>query len=374
MWQLAAKLTRKLPAETAHNLAVFALKHGFAPVADQILLPVRVAGLCFDNPLGLAAGFDKNAEACNGALRLGFGFTETGTITPLPQAGNPRPRLFRLPEDAAVINRYGFNSKGMHTARRNLRAQGRRYGIVGINIGANKASADRVADYFRAAEYLSADADYLCVNISSPNTPGLRDLQHESQIKAVITAALTGRDKVCAATDRPPVFVKLAPDMTRADLESTMDAALDCGINGFILTNTTLSRPAHLVSRHRSQAGGLSGQPLCEQATDILAQAAGHLRATGCRDIALIGAGGIATAEQAYARLLAGADLIQLYTALALQGPAIVTELLRGLSVMLRCDGLSGAAEATGAMPSAKAAKAHAAHIARRAAKLSEDS
>lgn len=260
MWQLAAKWTQKLPAEMAHDTAVFALSHGFAPIADQILLPVQAAGLAFDNPLGLAAGFDKNAVASQGAIRLGFGFTEVGTITPLPQAGNPKPRLFRLPEDGAVINRYGFNSKGMRVARNNLRKIEHRRGIIGVNIGANKEAKDRVADYYKAAHYLSAEADYLTVNISSPNTPGLRDLQHEAHIKAVLEAAIKGRDEAIAHADaRPSVFVKLAPDMETDDLFAAMDASAQAGVAGFILTNTTITRPDSLNSIYRDEAGGLSG-------------------------------------------------------------------------------------------------------------------
>ena len=372
MWQLAAKWTQKLPAEMAHDTAVFALSHGFAPIADQILLPVQAAGLAFDNPLGLAAGFDKNAVASQGAIRLGFGFTEVGTITPLPQAGNPKPRLFRLPEDGAVINRYGFNSKGMRVARNNLRKIEHRRGIIGVNIGANKEAKDRVADYYKAAHYLSAEADYLTVNISSPNTPGLRDLQHEAHIKAVLEAAIKGRDEAIAHADaRPAVFVKLAPDMETDDLFAAMDASAQAGVAGFILTNTTITRPDSLNSIYRDEAGGLSGQPLARRALEVLSDAAGHLKRSGAPDLVLVGAGGISTAEHAYARILAGADLLQLYTALALNGPYVVAEILRQLKALVIADGASAVSEIKGAFASPEKALLHAAHIARIAAKKS---
>ncbi len=372
MWQLAAKWTQKLPAEMAHDTAVFALSHGFAPIADQILLPVQAAGLAFDNPLGLAAGFDKNAVASQGAIRLGFGFTEVGTITPLPQAGNPKPRLFRLPEDGAVINRYGFNSKGMRVARNNLRKIEHRRGIIGVNIGANKEAKDRVADYYKAAYYLSAEADYLTVNISSPNTPGLRDLQHEAHIKAVLEAAIKGRDEAIAHADaRPAVFVKLAPDMETDDLFAAMDASAQAGVAGFILTNTTITRPDSLNSIYRDEAGGLSGQPLARRALEVLSDAAGHLKRSGAPDLVLIGAGGISTAEHAYARILAGADLLQLYTALALNGPYVVAEILRQLKALVIADGASAVSEIKGVFASPEKALLHAAHIARIAAKKS---
>jgi dihydroorotate dehydrogenase len=366
MWRLAAKLTQKLPAEMAHNVAVFALAHGFAPIADQILLPVKIAGLQFDNPVGLAAGFDKNAAAVPGAHRLGFGFTEVGTITPKPQPGNPKPRVFRLAEDQAVINRYGFNSKGMQVARKNLEKISYRTGIVGVNIGANKESEDRVADYYKAAQFLAGQADYLTVNISSPNTPGLRDLQADQQMKEVLNAAFSGRnDGISEKAKRPPIFVKLAPDMSMDALFSAVDTGLECQVNGFILSNTTIARPKGLNSAHRHEAGGLSGQPLSDKALSILSAASGYLQKQGCTDIALIGVGGIANASQAYARLLAGADLVQLYTALALNGPHMVGTVLSELRALLIADGVTDIRELKHAQYSANEAVKHAEHIAK---------
>ena len=373
MWQLAAKLTRTLPAELAHTLTILALRMGLAPVAEQLLLPTKIAGLAFDNPLGLAAGFDKNAEAYLGAFRLGFGCVEVGTITPLPQPGNPRPRVFRLTADDAVINRYGFNSKGMHVAATHLARRPSRHGVLGVNIGANKLSKDKAADYHKTAAYLSCFADYLTVNLSSPNTPGLRDLQHEAGLKACLQAAFDGRDEAGGPKAvRPPIFVKLAPDLDAVELFRSMDTALDCGISGFILTNTTTSRSANLSSPLQDEAGGLSGQPLTNLALQKTAEAAQHLRGSGQR-AALIGVGGIGSAEQAYARLLVGADLVQLYTALALHGPQMVTELLVELRTMMTADGLSTIADVRQAGLSAKQAMKHAAHVARKSAKFLQD-
>ena len=345
MWQLAAKLTRSLPAELAHNLTVHALRLGLSPVSEQILLPVKLAGLQFDNPVGLAAGFDKNAEAYLGAFRLGFASVEVGTITPQPQPGNPRPRVFRLPEDQAVINRYGFNSKGMHVAAGNLARRPTSHGVLGVNIGANKLSTDKPADYHKAAAHLACYSDYLSVNLSSPNTPGLRDLQHEDGLRACLQAAFDGRDEAGGPKgERPPVFVKLAPDLEAVDLYRSMDIALSCGVAGFILTNTTIARPDTLRSPEKGQTGGLSGQPLTDMALHMMAKAAAHLRQTGT-SASLIGVGGIGSSEQAYARLLAGANLLQLYTALAMHGPDVVNAILTGLRKMMMADGLTNMAE-----------------------------
>ena len=370
MWRFAAKLTRSLPAEMAHNLTIQALRLGLAPIANQLLLPTKVAGLAFDNPVGLAAGFDKNAEAYMGAFRLGFGCVEVGTITPLQQSGNPRPRVFRLTADDAVINRYGFNSKGMHVAATHLSRQTTRHGILGVNIGANKLSQDKAADYYKTAAHLSHFADYLTVNLSSPNTPGLRDLQHEEGLKACLQAAFDGRDEAGGAeAERPPIFVKLAPDLDATELKRSMDIALDCGISGFILTNTTTSRPANLSSTFRNEAGGLSGRPLANLAMQKTAEAAEYLRGSG-QPAALIGVGGISSAKQAYARILAGADLVQLYTALALHGPLMVSELLAELRGMMIADGFSTISDVKQAGLSAKQAVRHAAYVAREATKF----
>ncbi len=344
------------------------MKFGFVPaatVADR-QMQTGCAGLEFSNPLGLAAGFDKNAEAVSGALKLGFGHIEVGTITPLPQPGNPRPRVFRLKSDNAVINRYGFNSQGMEAAARRL---GRlritaQAGIIGVNIGANKTSTDKFDDYYKTAHRLAPLADYLTINISSPNTEGLRDLQHDDSLMRTIAAARGGMQDAGASQ---PVFVKLAPDLSGRQLASSLEIALSAGISGFILTNTTIDRPEGLMSAHKDQPGGLSGAPLHDKSLDMLAQAASHLETTGVADIPLIGVGGIGSAIQAYARLLAGASLVQIYTALALQGPQLVAEILSGLEQMAASEGAS-CAQITGQIKQGQQAHHHALHVAKRLA------
>lgn len=340
-WKIAAASNRKLPAETAHNVAVQAMRLGLVPQTDIAAFPhlqCGFKGLHFGNPIGLAAGFDKNAEAMAGAFKMGLGHIEVGTITPLPQPGNPKPRVFRLVEDGAVINRYGFNSQGMEIAQKRLSGfRGKRAGgIVGVNIGANKNSNDRIADYYHTACKLSPFADYLTINISSPNTAGLRDLQHDSHLKAIIQAAQNGMSDANAAC---PLMVKLAPDLSKEQLQSCLDGAAEAGINGVILTNTTIARPEFLRSAHKSQTGGLSGAPLQDQALACLEWAASWRKDSGHSDISFIGVGGINSAKDVYVRLLMGAELVQLYTALALQGPELVHQILTDLSILLAADG-----------------------------------
>ena len=370
-WQLASAANRALPAETAHRLAVSAMKFGFVPAATvaEKQMQISCAGLKFANPLGLAAGFDKNAEAVRGAIKLGFGHIEVGTITPLPQPGNPRPRVFRLKSDNAVVNRYGFNSQGMAAAARRLerlRAMART-GIIGVNIGANKTSTDKFDDYYKTAHRLAPFADYLTINISSPNTEGLRDLQHDDSLSRTIMAAKAGMQESKAHV---PIFVKLAPDLSESQLASSLETALSAGISGFILTNTTIDRPAGLISAHKGQSGGLSGAPLHDRSLDMLAQAATHLEKIGTADTPLIGVGGIGSAIQAYARMLAGATLVQIYTALALQGPQLVAKILSGLEQMAALEGVS-CAQITGQIKQGQQAYLHAQHIARKLADLS---
>ncbi len=370
-WRIASAVTKALPAETAHQLAVRAMHLGFVPSAPtpDTSMQVTCAGLTFANPLGLAAGFDKNAEAISGALKLGFGHIEVGTITPHAQPGNPRPRVFRLPDDSAVINRYGFNSDGMETAAKRLEALARntRTGIVGVNIGANKLSKDRFDDYYKTAFRLSAFADYLTINISSPNTEGLRDLQHDDSLKRTIESARQGM--IDAKMDRP-VFVKLAPDLTETELKNSLDIALSAGISGVILTNTTISRPQGLRSAHKAQAGGLSGQPLHDISLEMVAQASSHLNAINATNVPIIGVGGIGSAMQAYARILAGASVVQIYTALALQGPKLVADILSGLQQMAELEGVS-MSQITGQIKQSQQAYLHAQHVARMRADLS---
>ncbi|MBY0335688.1 MAG: quinone-dependent dihydroorotate dehydrogenase [Acetobacteraceae bacterium] len=331
---------RLLDAEDAHNLALRALNLGLAgrdASADDPALAVRALGLSFRNPIGLAAGFDKDATAILPLMRLGFGFVEAGTVTPRPQPGNPRPRLFRLPEDQAVINRMGFNNGGLEAYRARLSALSRPLpAVLGANIGVNKEGAEPERDYPAAYRALSPLADYVTVNISSPNTPGLRDLQGEARLAAILDAMDPRSGK--------PVLVKLAPDLPDDALPGLVELCAARGVAGLILTNTTLARPGTLRSPHAKEAGGLSGAPLFERSTAMLRAA--HRAAQG--RLVLIGVGGISTPEQAYAKIRAGASLVQLYSGFALRGPALIPELKRGLAALLRRDGFSNMSEAVG--------------------------
>ena len=365
IWRAAAGLARLLPPEAAHRAAVETLRRGIGPAPVLADLPVDVAGLAFRNPLGLAAGFDKDAACPDGALRLGFGHVELGTITPLAQPGNPRPRVFRLPQDQAVINRYGFNSRGMAAAESRLAARAaasvRRSGIVGINVGANKTSTDPTDDYRIAVARLARFADYITLNISSPNTPGLRTLQAGDNLRRTIAA---GRDGMAAAQVACPLFVKLAPDLEEGDLDAICAIAVEEGVDGLIATNTTVSRPDTLRSADAGEAGGLSGAPLFEMSTHVLAGIARRLPADGP---ALVGVGGVASGWQAYAKILVGASLVQLYSALALAGPELPGRVVRELAVLLEADGHSSIAAARGSVPDPRAAIQHALRLAQNA-------
>ncbi len=331
----------QLQPETAHRMTVTSLKlmpQWLAPHADP-RLAVRVAGLTFPSPVGLAAGFDKDAYVPVQALALGFGSVEVGTLTPKAQPGNPVPRLFRLPEDRAVINRMGFNNGGQIDAYPRLKAAYmRKAGIIGINIGANKDSVDRISDYASGAARMAAVASYLTINISSPNTPGLRALQDESALSELLSA-------VTEATGQngPPIFLKVAPDLAAADIDAI--ARLCVGrLDGLIVSNTTITRPP-LRSNYGSEAGGLSGVPLKAMAYQRLVD---FRRATNGQ-IPLIGVGGIESAKDAYARIRAGASLIQLYSALVYEGPGLARRINRGLIALLDRDGFSSITEAVGA-------------------------
>ena len=328
-----------LDAERAHGLALAALKLLPAGAPPHIGGPLetRVAGLTFPNPLGMAAGFDKDGEVADSLLGLGFGFAEVGSITPLPQAGNPRPRLFRLAEDRAVINRMGFNNGGGEAAAARL---GRRNGggIVGINIGANKDSADRIADYAAMARMMAPMAGYLAVNVSSPNTPGLRALQDEGALTALLEAVFAAKGE-----DGPPVFLKVAPDLEPADIDAIARIAVDRRLGALIVANTTVSRPP-LQSRHAGEAGGLSGAPLRELAQQRLRD----FRKATAGAVPLIGVGGIASAEDAWARIRAGASLVQLYSAMVYEGPGIARRIVGGLEQLMQRDGFASIAEAVG--------------------------
>jgi dihydroorotate dehydrogenase len=336
-----------LDAERAHGLALTALKlmPARTPPAIGGPLQTEVAGLIFPNPLGMAAGFDKDGEVPDALLGLGFGFAEVGSITPLPQPGNPRPRLFRLTEDEAVINRMGFNNGGGQAAAARLRGRiegrnGRK--IIGINIGANKDSDDRIGDYAAMARLMAPLASYLAVNVSSPNTPGLRALQDEGALTALLEAVIAARGEVCGESG-PPVFLKVAPDLAPADIDAIARIAVDKRLGALIVSNTTISRPP-LRSSLAGEAGGLSGAPLRDLAQQRLRD---FRKATGGA-VPLIGVGGIDSAEHAWARIRAGASLVQLYSAMVYQGPGIARRIVRGLEQLMRRDGFGSIAEAVG--------------------------
>ncbi len=368
MWNLLAKLARHLPAEAAHQIAVAALHYNLGPRPTQRQskadLTVRIAGLEFANPLGLAAGFDKNATCFNGAMGLGFAHVEVGTITPKPQPGNPKPRVFRLPEENAVINRYGFNSHGMDRVAENLYATAsKRVGILGVNVGANKTSNDPIDDYRQAVAMLAPYADYITLNISSPNTPGLRNLQTKRHLADLLMAGFAGCreagfEPACRSTGlrKKPIFLKIAPDLRHDDLATIVDSCVETGVSGIIATNTTIGRPTGLSGVHAGEVGGLSGGPLFAASTGILAEVA---RLSQNR-LALIGVGGVSSGWQAYAKILVGADMVQLYTGLALEGPHLPNRILHELAHMLDADGATRIDQVKGQIVDSTAAIKHA--------------
>ena len=337
---LLRPLLRVLDAEDAHRLAIAALRlpHLGTPAADDSRLRVRVLGLDFPNPVGMSAGFDKHAEVAGALLRLGFGFVEVGTVTPKPQSGNPRPRVFRLPNDRAVINRLGFNSEGAEPVLARLAARGARPGIVGVNIGANKESADRVADYVRMVESFAPVASYVTVNISSPNTPGLRGLQEAKTFDDLVARIFEARGRLPGKAASTPVLIKIAPDLTLTELDDIIGAARRRRVDGMIVANTTVRRPAGLRDASIArEAGGFSGRPLFALATRMLAEA--YIRVEGA--FPLIGSGGIDSGAAAVAKIRAGACLIQLYSALVFEGLRLVGEIKSELARALARGGHS---------------------------------
>jgi dihydroorotate dehydrogenase len=338
LFNLARPLIHKLDAETAHRLTIAALAAAptFRPASDDPVLATEAFGLSFSNPVGLAAGFDKHAEAIDGTLGLGFGFVEVGGVTPLPQPGNARPRVFRLPEDEAVINRYGLNSEGMEAVAARLTARRKRGGLVGVNLGANKDSADRAADYAILVRRLAPLADFLTINVSSPNTPGLRDLQAESALDDLIARALAARDEAAVDGKPTPVLLKIAPDLTLPELDGMIAVARKRRIDGMIVSNTTIARPDSLRSPARAEIGGLSGKPLFKPSTRLLAEA--YRRVEG--QFPLVGVGGIDSAATAFAKIRAGASLVQLYSAMVFKGPGLIAEVKAGLASEARKAGL----------------------------------
>lgn len=347
-YRLFGPLVRLLNPESAHGLTVRALRTGLVPsqpAADDAILRVTLWNRTFPNPVGLAAGFDKNAEVADAMLAQGFGFVEIGSVTPRPQPGNPKPRLFRLPDDEAAINRMGFNNQGLEAVAARLARRPRR-GIVGANLGKNKTTEDAAADYERGAAALAGLADYLVINVSSPNTPGLRALQGRGQLEALV-----GRSRAAlnaAVTDpakRPPLLLKIAPDLTADDQADIAEVALGGTLDGLIVSNTTIARSPRLLSWHRNETGGLSGRPLFAPSTAVLRE---MFRLTQGR-LPIIGVGGIFSGADAYAKIRAGASLVQLYTAMIYHGPALVTRIKRELAALLHRDGFTTLADAVGA-------------------------
>jgi dihydroorotate dehydrogenase len=338
LYPLLRPLIFRLDAERAHRLSILALQLGpVAPPPADGPLATTVAGIRFPNPLGMAPGYDKDAEVPDAVLGLGFGLVEIGTVTPRPQPGNPRPRLFRLEEDRAVINRMGFNNGGLQAAHLRLSAR-KRQGIVGANVGANKDAADRVADYVTGLTTMATVADYLTINISSPNTPGLRDMQGDKELQDLLSAVAAARE-----SGWPPIFLKVAPDLDDDAPARIVAAVMKHGIDGIIVSNTTITRPT-LHSRHAGEAGGLSGAPLHDLALKRLRD----FRKASEGRLPLIGVGGIATAEQAWARIRAGASLVQLYSAMVYEGPGIARVITAGLEACMKRDGFTSIAEAVG--------------------------
>ncbi|WP_375460100.1 quinone-dependent dihydroorotate dehydrogenase [uncultured Enterovirga sp.] len=349
LYRAARPAFRLIDPERAHRLAIRALASGIVRTGsppDDPVLRCRVWGRELPNPIGLAAGFDKHAEVPDELLRLGFGLVEIGTVTPRPQPGNPKPRLFRLTEDEAVINRNGFNSEGLEVYVRRLAGRGRAAGFLGANLGKNKETEDAAADYVAGIAATAPLADYLVVNVSSPNTPGLRDLQGRAAMERLVRACQEARAQAVPEPGRrPPLLVKLAPDLDEAGLEDAAEVALSTGLDGLIMGNTTLSRPADLRSPHRGETGGLSGQPLRDLATRKLADL---YRLTEGR-LPLVGAGGVASGADAYAKIRAGASLVQLYSALVYEGPGLVRRIKHDLAALLRRDGFASVQDAVGA-------------------------
>lgn len=339
---LGMALMRRMDPEAAHGLALKALGMGLAPLPGPVSsdrLRTVLAGLELPNPVGLAAGFDKNATALAPLARAGFGFIEVGAATPRPQPGNPKPRLFRLAEDRAAINRFGFNNDGMEAIASRLAARPKG-AVVGLNLGANKDSADRSADFATVLACCGPHVDFATVNVSSPNTENLRDLQGKAALEALLRGVMEARATLRVAI---PVFLKIAPDLEPSEIEDIAEVALSSGISGIIATNTTKSR-AGLQSAHRDEMGGLSGAPLFEMSTRVLAQLS---RLTEGK-LPLIGVGGVGSAEQAYAKIRAGASAVQLYTALVYGGLSLAAQIARGLDDLLARDGFSTVAEAVG--------------------------
>lgn len=345
---VAARALHAFDPEDAHGWAIRGLKWGLGPRdggPDDPILAVKLAGLDLPNCVGLAAGFDKNAEVPDAMLAAGFGFVEAGTVTPLAQAGNLRPRLFRLTEDQAVINRMGFNNGGLEPFAQRLSARKDKGGLVGANIGANKDAGDRIQDYVTGLSRLWGLSDYFTANISSPNTPGLRALQTKAALEDLLGRISETREALKIASGRDyPIFLKVAPDLEDGEVEAIVETVVGSGLDAIIVSNTTIARPDSLRSAQKGEGGGLSGAPLLDASTAVLAR----FHAAAASRVALIGAGGIADGAGAYAKIRAGARAVQLYSALVYGGPGLVTRIKRDLAARLRADGFAAVEDAVG--------------------------
>ena len=357
-YALIRPVLRRLPAEAARDLTLRALELGLGRLMidgasqepDPPILAQCLWGLDFANPVGLAAGYDKDARVHEAMRCFGFGFVEIGTVTPRPQIGNPKPRVFRLEEDEAIINRMGFNNDGLDAVIERLSRRSRN-GTVGVNLGKNRDTADAAADYIEGIRRIAKFADYLVINISSPNTPGLRDLQRRANLEALMRALIRAREE---SGCRVPLLVKIAPDLTPAEQEDIASVVLELQVDGLVVSNTTVDRTPGLISQNAKEAGGLSGRPLFAASTALLAA---MFRLTRGR-VPLIGVGGIASASDAYAKIRAGASLVQVYTALVFAGPPLVGQIKRGLADLLRADGFTSITEAVGTSQRKAAARA----------------
>ena len=347
-YRLLLPLLRRMDAEQAHRFALLALKSGatrrfYPPASDDPVLATTVWGKAFINPIGVAAGFDKNAEVADALFDLGFGFVEVGGVTPMPQAGNPRPRLFRLDADRAVINRMGFNNHGASEVAQRVTARKSKRPL-GVNLGKNKESVDAVADYATGASVFARHVDFLVINVSSPNTPGLRSLQNVEPLIAIIRAARTARDRAITAVPTP-LLLKIAPDLASADVEDIARVAIEERLDGLVVANTTVSRPDSLMSPERTETGGLSGAPLLEMSTRLLRRVYELTKG----QLPLIGVGGVTNGSDAYAKIRAGASLVQFYSALVFEGPVLLNRMKRELAILLKRDGFTSVAAAIGA-------------------------
>ena len=344
MFKQATKALHILKPEAAHTAAIKSLKAGIYPRVSTPSLPINVFDLDFPNPVGLAAGFDKNAETVDALFKLGFGFIEIGAVTPRPQPGNPKPRLFRLSRDRAAINRFGFNNDGLSTIKARLQACKNTRDILGVNLGANKETEDKTQDYIKVLEGLIDDAHFFTVNVSSPNTAGLRDQQHGKMLRSLLKETLAARN-ANAKDAPPPILLKIAPDLTASELAEIAEICLKVKIDGVITTNTTVSMREAIYSPHRNEMGGLSGAPLFDLSTKVLHD----FYALTKGKIPLIGVGGISNAIDAYAKIRAGASLVQIYTAMIYEGPLLGAKIATELKTLVEKDGFATVTEAVGA-------------------------